>query len=323
MNGVTAVIPVFNGRDLLASLLDSIALQTFAFEEIVVVDNGSTDGAAELARERGCRVLSQGRNSGFAVAVNRGWLEARTPWVAILNSDVVLRPDWLQHFRAHLSSDGAFLTGKLLQASRPELLDGTFDLLSRAGCAWRAGHGQPDAPDDASAPVRIALTSATACLYRREILAALGGFEESFESYLEDVDLSLRCAAAGWSGLYVPAARATHLGSATFGPWGPRAVRLISRNQVLLVRRHYDGALFRAWWWPILAGQLLWGLSACRHGVAWSWLQGKLEALRGFRLAGTPTAALRTAIEASEAQIHSLATDSYWRLYFRLTLGAH
>ncbi len=321
MISVTAVIPVFNGRDLLAALLDSISAQSVPFAEIIVVDNGSRDGAPDMARERGCRVICLGANTGFAVAVNRGWLESRTPWVAILNSDVVLSPNWLDQFTAHLNSTSAFLTGKLLQASRPEYLDGTFDLISRAGCAWRAGHGQRDAASTGE-PTEILLASATACLYRREILAALGGFEESFESYLEDVDLALRCAAAGWTGLYVPAARATHLGSATFGAWSPAVVRLISRNQLLLIQRHYDKALFRAWLWPILAGQLLWGLAALRHGAASAWLQGKLEACRGFHLAGNPTRALRAAVENSEAQIRKLAADSYWRWYFRLTAGA-
>src|SRR5215469_18140499 len=92
---ITAIVPVWNGRELLARLLDSLDRQTEAPSEVLVVDNGSTDGAPELARERGARVISMGRNAGFAAAVNRGIRESRTEWVAVLNSDVELSPDYL------------------------------------------------------------------------------------------------------------------------------------------------------------------------------------------------------------------------------------
>src|SRR5689334_1276459 len=92
---ITAVIPVWNGRPLLARLLASLEAQTLRPVEALVVDNGSTDGAPELACERGAHVIRMGRNAGFAAAVNRGIQECRTPWIAILNSDVELSPSYL------------------------------------------------------------------------------------------------------------------------------------------------------------------------------------------------------------------------------------
>lgn len=317
---ITAVIPVHNRADLLERLLDSIEQQTCAFAEVLVVDNGSTDQAANIARERGCQVIPMHRNAGFARAVNEGCRAATQPWIAILNSDVELAPRWAEQLLAE-SGKASFLTGTIYNAQNRQAIDGTYDLLSRAGCAWRAGHGETESAGTGG-PVPIAMTPATACLYRREVLAAAGGFDESFGSYLEDVDLGLRCLALGHTGVYVPGALAWHHGSATLGRWNGRVVRLISRNQLLLIARHYDRALFRRCFPQILAGQLLWGLVALRHGAFLAWLAGKTEALRTFRLRGNPTRALYDFLRASEAEIRKRSRDPYWRWYFRLTSGA-
>src|SRR5215831_11280825 len=108
---ISAIVPVWNGREHLGRLLDSLDAQTLRADEVIAVDNGSTDGAPELARSRGARVIAMGRNAGFAAAVNRGIQEARGEWVAILNSDVELAPDYF----AMLAAAGApFATGKIV-----------------------------------------------------------------------------------------------------------------------------------------------------------------------------------------------------------------
>jgi hypothetical protein len=313
----TAVIPVYNQADLLGRLLASIRAQTLPFTEVLVVDDASTDGAPLLARANGCRVIEMGENAGFARAVNRGWRAAATEWVAILNSDVELDSRWLEKVAAVVEGE-SFATGTILNASDRSALDGTYDLVSRAACAWRAGHGET-APASSGEPSRIAIAPGTACVFRRSVLERLDGFEESFNSYLEDVDLGLRCIREGFTGVYVPQAIAWHQGSASFGRWNPRVVRLTSRNQVLLIARHYDRELFRSFLWPIVAGQGLWGLVALRHGTGLAWLAGKIDGLRGFRLAGRPSCRLREFLDASEREIRRRATGPYWRWYFRLT----
>jgi GT2 family glycosyltransferase len=311
----TAIIPVHNRTDLLASLLTTIARQTVPFAEIIVVDNASTDGAADLARARGCRVIPMHRNAGFARAVNAGWQAASTEWVAILNSDVELDEHWLERLSA-ASGDASFVAGTIFDAARRDRIDGTYDLVSRAACAWRAGHGEDASSGRATA---IAIAPATACLFRCDVLERLGGFDESFGSYLEDVDLGLRCLRRGISGTFIPEAVAWHHGSATLGRWNSRVVRLISRNQVLLVARHFDRVLFRSCFWHIVAGQLLWGLVALRHGRPLAWLAGKIDGLRGFRLTAEPSGQVREFLAASECEIRRRARDPYWRWYFRLT----
>ena len=328
--GITAVIPVWNGRALLARLLESLARQTHPAAEWIVVDNGSTDGAPELARERGARVIAMGRNAGFAAAVNRGMEESRTPWIAVLNSDVELAPGYFANALTAAEASGAwFATGKLLAAGSVEIIDGTWDVFTRAGTACRIGQGRR-AGAWCAAGRPIAMAPWTALLLRAELLSRVGLLETGFESYLEDVDFGIRCAAAGLAGVYTPLALAWHKGSATLGKWHPETVRRMARNQVWLLARHYSRAALVRWLWPILVGQFLWGGVALRHGTGWAWLRGKYQGIAGFRLASrnrkaVECRALCELVRNGEREIDATERASgystYWRLYFLLTGG--
>ncbi|MDE3167751.1 MAG: glycosyltransferase family 2 protein [Acidobacteriota bacterium] len=308
---ITAIVPVCNGREYLRRLLDSLEAQSLRAEEVLAIDNGSSDGAPEAARERGARVIPMGRNAGFAAAVNRGIREARGEWLAILNSDVELAPDYFERL---VASGAPFATGCL--RSPRGTLDGTFDLTTRAGTTWRAGAGMAEgAPFDRVREIES--PPFTAVLARAEVFVRAGLLEERFESYLEDAEFGMRCARLGIRGRYVPEARAVHLGSATLGRWHPETVRRIARNQLFLAARH----LPRACWWNVLIGQLLWGGVALRHGRGLAWLRGKREGLRGFRFAADAPCAVEEALRANERFIRETAHDRYWRLYFLLTRG--
>lgn len=327
---ISAIVPVWNGRELLARLLDSLEKQTMPAAETIVVDNGSTDGAPELARSRGARVIEMGRNAGFAAAVNRGIGEARGEWIAVLNSDAELSPDYFERLGAALAAGGVwFATGKILSAGDPGRIDGTFDAVCRGGVAWRVGHGCPDGPAF-SQEQSIWSPPWTAALFRAELFSRAGLLEERFESYYEDVDFGFRCAVLGLAGRYVPGAVAWHRGSAALGRWHPDTVRRIARNQAYLIARHYPPRLRRRWMRPILVAQLLWGAVALRHGRGWAWLQGKWEGRLGRRLVGAPwrrmttgdgaprqTEVLEVLCESGERFIHD-APGIFWRLYFLL-----
>jgi GT2 family glycosyltransferase len=322
---VAAVIPTWNRRDLLATLLRNLAEQARPFEEIIVVDNGSEDDSAELAAAAGARVLKMGRNLGFAAAVNRGIEAADTEWVAVLNNDVTLKPDWLAKLlEAAAQEDTWFATGKILQAGNHQLVDGTFDEISRGGCASRCGSGKPDGPAwNQMRHIRVA--PMTAAIFRRQLFRDLGGLDETFGSYMEDVDFGLRCALAGRGGVFVPSAVAYHRGSATLGEWNNDTVWRIARNQVLLSAKHFRGQP----WWPIVAGQLLWGMVALRHGRGSAFVRGKIAGIREARRLTRPSTneytrkVLAEVLESSEANILALARetgfDSYWRAYFWLS----
>jgi GT2 family glycosyltransferase len=323
---ISAIVPVWNGRELLAHLLDSLEKQTVPAAETIVVDNGSTDGAPELARSRGARVIAMGRNAGFAAAVNRGIAEARGEWLAVLNSDVELAPDYFFRLGQALGAGEVwFATGKILSAADPTRIDGTFDVLCRGAVAWRVGHG---CPDGAAFSVEQAIWSApwTAALFRTALFRRTGLLEERFESYYEDVDFGLRSAALGLAGRYVPGALAWHRGSAALGRWHPDTVRRIARNQVYLVARHYPRRLHRRWLWHILVAQLLWGAVALRHGAGRAWLRGKWQGVRSrpsWRATNSDAPPLREEVlgvlcKSGERLIRQ-APGIYWRLYFLLT----
>jgi GT2 family glycosyltransferase len=326
MASVTAVIVNWNRRDLLERLLTRLTGQTHPVCEVVVVDNGSEDGSAELAEGRGGRVLRMGWNAGFSRAVNRGVRESRTEWVAVINNDVEPAQDWLEKLvETARNSDAWFASGKIYRAGCADLLDGGFDALSRGGCAWRCGQGRNDGPVW-SEPRPIWFVPFTAALFRRELFERVGFLDEDFESYLEDVEFGLRCALAGYRGLYVPNAIAYHEGSATLGPWHKEVVRRLARNQVLLVSKHYPERWLLRFGWPVLAGQMLWGLVALRHGAGVAYLRGKVEGLWLFRRLRKPSGSadrLAAVLEVSEGDLRSLQQQSgfdwYWRLYFALT----
>ena len=165
------------------------------------------------------------------------------------------------------------------------------------------------------------MAPATCALFRMELFQRVGLLDTAFESYLEDVDFGLRCAMAGLPGVYVPGAVAYHWGSASLGAWSARVVRLIARNQIYLVHKHYP---FQRYWWPILVGQLLWGLVALRHGAGWAFLKGKVDGMQERRSRardGHP--GLEKILQMSEAQIREAQRrtgfDWYWKVYFLLT----
>jgi GT2 family glycosyltransferase len=336
MRRVAIVIPTWNRAALLAEVLGDLGRQTYPIERVIVVDNGSTDDSAAVAARAGAEVIALGANAGFAAAVNRGIREAAdTEWVAVLNNDVSPEPGWLAHVMAKVG-DAWFATGKLLDASAHERIDGSFDLLCRGGCAWRCGHGRPDS-ELWNQPRSIQSAPFTAAVFRADLFSRVGLLDEQFESYLEDVDFGLRCAELGLSGLYVPEAIAYHAGSATLGRWHRDTVRRMARNQVLLVAKHYPPDWIKRYGWCVLVAQILWGLVALRHGAFPSYLAGKIEGVRGFRGLRRAQEAARgkhsanfpaivqfsAIIERGEQEIRELQSltgfDLFWRLYFALT----
>jgi GT2 family glycosyltransferase len=321
MAEVTAIIPNWNGGDRLLRALASLREQTTPVSALVI-DNGSTDDSANAAERLGAGVIRLGRNTGFAAAVNRGIRESPTPLVAIVNNDVELAPDWLGHLVAAMAEPGvSFATGKLFDANNLGV-DSTFDLVARSGCAWRCGQGRPDG-DLWNTERTIFSAPMTAAVFRRDVFHRVGELDERFESYLEDVDLGIRCALEGVSGRFIPAAHGTHQGSATLGKWSPAAVRLIARNQVFLVSKHYSRSWRARTIWRVITGQALWGLLALRHGAGGAWMQGKWEGMVRFGEFGAPHPRIDEVLAESEQLLHDLqktaGLDTYWRVYFSVS----
>ena len=324
MQRVTAVIPNWNGVARLDNLLTLLRQQTHPIDRTLVVDNGSTDDSVKLSHSLGAETIELGANTGFSHAVNCGIQAAGSGWIAVLNNDVSPEPGWLAKLVESAEAANVwFATGKMLNAAQHDQIDGAFDALCRGGCAWRCGQNRPDSPVWNQAR-EICFAPFTAALFRWELFQEVGLLDETFESYLEDVEFGIRCAGAGLRGVYAPGAVAYHEGSATLGRWHPDIVRKISRNQLLIIAKHYPRNWILRYGWPVFVAQGLWGLVALRHGATLAYFQGKSEGIRRFRSTrGKSPANLTAIVEDSERQIRELqrATgfDLYWKLYFALT----
>lgn len=216
----SVVIPNLNGAHLLEPCLVSLAEQTLPPAQVLVVDNGSTDGSVELVREQfpEARLLTFPENRGFAAAMNAGIAEAAGRFVAFLNNDAVAQPTWLEELVACLERHpaAAAATSKLLSADDPVRLDGAGDGLTRSFLPYVRGHGDPD-DGGFDAEVEVFGASGAAALWRAFVLRELGAFDERFFAYYEDVDLSFRARLRSYEIWYAPRSVVTHTRGGTAG----------------------------------------------------------------------------------------------------------
>ncbi len=236
---VAVVIPNYNGARWLPGVLASVAAQTVAPAEVLVVDDGSTDDSAALAEAAGARVLRLGRNGGFARAANAGVAAVGAEAVALVNTDVVLDAGLARARggRAEARPTARWRRSCSTSTTRrsstaPATCCGATACASSAG-ASSATAARYDEPGE------VFSACAGAALYRRVAVLGAGGFDERLGMYLEDVELGLRLRLAGWSCAWEPRAVARHAGAGSSG--GPGA--LIERNTLLLVARHFRAAL--------------------------------------------------------------------------------
>ena len=289
----SVVVVTWDGRERLSESLPAIVGQQGVRHEVILVDNGSTDGTAAWVRDAfpSVHLVELPGNAGFAAGNNRGFEAARAPLVATINNDAIPDPDWLASLvsAAAAHPDAGMFASRMVYLHDPEVIDSAGISLDPLGIAWDRNAGTP-LQNDADGEVFGA--SAGAALYRRELLLATGGFDERFFAYLEDVDLAWRARWLGWKARYVPAARVRHMHSATWAEDSPLKTYHLGRNKVWLIAKNYPlGALIR--WLPLI---LAYDAASLPVTV---WRQRSLAAVRG-RLAG-----LRRLPELWRSRVHA------------------
>jgi GT2 family glycosyltransferase len=258
------VIPTHNARDLLADALDSLAAQTVPCE-VVVVDNGSTDGTAEMLTERfaDVGVVRDAENRGFGRAINAAALPLDADVLVLLNNDVVCEPTFLEHLLAPLADERVtMVAGVLLQNDAPHLVDSAGIELDRTLRSWDMLWNRPASELDGAAPPVGPCGGAGA--YRLEAFKAVGGFDAAFFAYWEDVDLALRLRLADHRCVRAPQARALHRHGQTLGAASPAQRRLEAFGRAFVLARYRvarRGLLRRlqiaALDWPVLVVHLV------------------------------------------------------------------
>lgn len=246
---VTIIIVNFNAGDELLRCLEAVRQQTLPPSRVLVVDNASTDGSLEKAANYYPEyefVLLES-NTGFAKANNLAIASCTTAYVALLNPDAFPEPGWLQALvsaaEGSAAEVAAFGSCQLMTGSG-SVIDGIGDACHVSGLVWRVGHGKPMAEVNLVSR-EIFSACAAAALYRRDWLKAVGGFDEDFFCYVEDVDLGFRLRLAGARAWFVSDAIVRHHGSMTSG--GKRSDFSVyhgHRNMVWLFVKNMPGYLF-------------------------------------------------------------------------------
>lgn len=207
---VSVVIPTLNGRDLLIECLSSLTRQNVDGVEVIVVDNGSTDGTAEALADRpNVSVIRNATNTGFAPACNRGASVARGRYLLFLNNDARLEDTALAQLLAEADADPRAAIWQPLVETTNGDVESAGHLVTRTGLLWHLRE-----PFQASAYSVFAVGGACV-LVRRSAFETLGGFDGAYFAYFDESDLCWRARLTGSEVMVVPSARTVHLRSVT------------------------------------------------------------------------------------------------------------
>ncbi len=311
---VTVVLVNWNGRPWLGRTLAALADQTLAPHQVVVVDNASSDGSAEeVARDFPWVKLRRLKsNVGFAAANNIALREeVHTPWVLLLNPDAVPAQDCLECLWQGVERYPGYAAYgcKMRCLDDPARLDGTGDCYHPCGWGWRRDFNLLEAEANLSAG-EIFSPCAAAALYRCEDVLAVGGFDEDFFCYFEDVELGFRLRLAGKRCFYLPEAIVYHKGSASLGYKSDLAVFFGLRNLIWCWWKNMPARLM----WRYLPAHLLFCLGFCLVAAARGQGRVALKAL-GKAWAGLPRVVARRARCSPQETATSAMTRSWGELY--------
>ncbi len=219
---ISVVLVIWHNKQYLKLCLDALERQTIRSKEVIeviVVHNGDDYEASYFeGYELKFQFLNFEENVGFAKANNEGVKLCSSEWVALLNVDAFPQEGWLEHLHKATQHhpDVSTFASKQIQYNNPDLLDGIGDAYHMSGLVWRQAFGQSVA-DTHIESKEIFSACAAAVLYKKSTFEAVGGFDEDYFSYSEDVDLGFRLRLNGYKCLYVPDAVVHHVGSASTG----------------------------------------------------------------------------------------------------------
>jgi GT2 family glycosyltransferase len=313
---IAILIVNWKSSAMLLRCLECIDKQEFVKPDIFVLDNSRDDPLAEVycSRFSSVQFYKSERNIGFAAGNNLLFQKTKGyEWVALVNPDAFLEPDWLSKMLSATIAhpEFSFFASRLILSVNHEILDGDGDTMHVSGWAWREGNCQP-VPHDIIKPHEIFSACAAAALYRRDAFESLAGFDEDFFCYFEDVDLGFRLRLAGHRCFLVPDAVAYHVGAATTGNrHSDFVVYHGHRNMVWAYVKNMPDVLF----WSLLPAHILINLVTIiwfsLHGQVVVILKAKWDALCGISRMWKKRRDIQIKRTASIAEIWKILNKSF------------
>ena len=238
---VSVIIPNFNGIAFLDTVLNSLEGQSMNDFEVILVDNGSTDGSCSFAAANypWVHILELPDNFGFCRAVNEGIRASKAPYVLLLNNDTEVTENFVEEMLDAIKRHrNAFSCGaKMVQYHDRDRLDDAGNYYCALGWSFARGRGRDIHAFEKEE--KIFAACAGAAIYRKKILDQIGLFDEEHFAYLEDVDIGYRARIYGYENWYAPEAVVYHVGSGTSGSrYNQFKTRYSSRNNVYLVYKN-------------------------------------------------------------------------------------
>lgn len=280
------VILFWQSNQYLQRCLQSLGAQTFQDFEVILLNNGSDQAPdpevlADI-QEFALKQVHSETNLGFAGGNNLAARSATGEYLVLLNGDAFPEPDWLATLhQAALTHPGHCFASRLLQAGDPALLDGEWNVYHASGLAWRKNHKQP-AAKSATSPRLVMSACAAASAYPRNAFNQVGGFDEDFFAYMEDLDLDMRLQLAGYPFLYLPQAVVHHVGSGSTGYRSDFATYYGQRNLIWAFVKNMPGFLFYLLLPAHVFFNLLYLLAGFFMPSGKALFRGKRDALRGL-----------------------------------------
>jgi len=242
---VTALVLNWNGARVVADCIRSLQAQDYPDLEILVVDNASTDGSADVVRREfpDVRLHVNARNLGFGGGNNSGINRIQTPYILMCNNDTRLAPDCVRRLVAALEDEPrAGSATPMIILAYSGLVDATGIVVCPDGLAL--GRGRAETPDAMREPAEVFYASDCLCLYRRAMLEDLrlpDGeiYDEDFFAYADETDMGWRAQRQGWKSLYVPDAVVYHHHAASSGSVSPFLARLVERNRIWVAVKNF------------------------------------------------------------------------------------